>query len=86
MVRGLFLAFVLTLAACGGGISQSDACKKYIACYEAAGGAHSSEDATYGPTGTCWATTQASADACSSFCQKTVDALRPHYPDLAECK
>lgn len=75
---------VASLAGCGG---QTEACKKYVACYDAAvPSAKGSLDAAYGPEGTCWKTNSAAADICNSFCETGNTSNATTYPDVAECK
>ncbi|MGC4114441.1 MAG: hypothetical protein QM765_07480 [Myxococcales bacterium] len=79
----------MSLVACGGGISQSADCKKYIECYESDSvkGTKGSLDSTYGTSGTCWSTgVQTTADACTATCKSGVETYHTTYPDEAKCK
>ena len=79
VVAGLSL---LTVAACGGGVSQSTECKDYVACYEKTGGTKGSLDTTYGASGTCWSTgVQTTADSCTATCKSSLAATKTSYPD-----
>jgi hypothetical protein len=82
VVAGLSL---IAIAACGGGPSQSAECKAYVTCYEATGGTKGSLDSSYGAMGTCWTTTTAAADSCTSACKTALASLQSAYPD-AGCK
>ncbi len=76
----------LSLVACGGGIAQSEECKTMIACYDAAGNTTTDWSASYGPSGTCWTTTQVAADACTSTCETANTNNKTVYPDVEECQ
>jgi hypothetical protein len=80
---------LLLLVACGGAISQSADCKKWVACADALPGAvKGAQDAAYGPAGTCWTSTS-SPDIprqCTTVCRDAVaaQAVQPNAP--AECR
>jgi hypothetical protein len=75
----------LSFAACGP--AETDACKKYITCQTAVNSTvGSSLDATYGPSGTCWKSTQAVADACDATCKSATSALATANPNETACK
>ena len=66
---------------CTGYSMQSQQCRSYIACYERTGGAVGSLDSSYGPSGTCWTTSAAAAQACTNACGQALPALKSAYPD-----
>jgi hypothetical protein len=79
-------ALSLVAIACGPGTpSQSAECKAYVTCYEATGGTKGSLDSSYGTMGSCWSTTSAAADSCTSACKTALASLQSAYPD-AGCK
>jgi hypothetical protein len=78
--------FVLAMVACGSSISQSTDCSNYVACYDKAMGTTGTMDSTYGKTGTCWTTTQASADACTAACKSAMSTMKTSYPNVTECQ
>lgn len=61
--------------------AQSVECKAYVGCYEATGGTRGSLDSTYGPSGACWSTTSAAANACTSACKTAIVSLMSAYPN-----
>lgn len=74
-MRARLLVLAVLAAACGR-LMQSEECKKYIACAEAVDPTVArSVNGLYGPGGTCWATNQATADACSMVCTRDREAL-----------
>ena len=78
--------FVLAMVACGSsGPTQSADCKKYVTCYDKALGT-TTMDSTYGTTGTCWASTQAVADSCTSACTAALPSMKTSYPSVTECQ
>lgn len=85
IIIGAVGALSLFAIACGGGPTQSPECKAYVTCYEATGGTKGSLDSSYGPMGTCWTTTTAAADSCTSACKTALASLQSAYPD-AGCK
>ncbi len=72
--------------ACGGSVSQSAACQKYVSCYVASGGTAGSLDSSYGPNGTCWTAGQATATACTDACVQASAALKSAYPTVVACQ
>ncbi len=76
VVAGLSL---IAIAACGGGGGgQSAECKNYVACStKLFPSTTTSNEATYGTSGTCWSTgVAASADACTASCKTGNDAYK----------
>ncbi|MBK8011439.1 MAG: hypothetical protein IPK13_08815 [Deltaproteobacteria bacterium] len=73
------------LAACGGP-SQSDECKAYIACAEAASpGTSAAAASTYGEDGQCWDNDD-NADVCTAACKSALSLLATANPDEAACQ
>jgi hypothetical protein len=72
---------VFTALACGGGPSQSTECKDYLKCYDKTSGTTGTLDATYGASGTCWTTTTAYADTCTSTCKSSLATTKAAFPD-----
>ena len=61
---------------------QSKECRDYIACSALAMGSPAASFATtYGPMGTCWTSSYAALDACTSACVAGLSAIRGAYPD-----
>ena len=79
-VIGLSFAFV------GCAKSQSENCKKLIACTEALNpGTGAAMEASYGASGACWKDS-AAADACTKACDQALEGLKA-MPDFAnKCK
>ena len=79
---GAVAALSVFAIACGGSApGQSAECKAYVTCYENTGGTKGSLNASYGPMGTCWTTTQAAADSCTAACKMALTSLNPAHPD-----
>jgi len=86
-MKRLVLGAVAVLFMVGCGPSQSAECKKYLACSEAVtAGSTSSLTSSYGPTGTCWTTSTASADACTAACKTALSSLATANPSKTECQ
>jgi hypothetical protein len=84
-MKRLVLAAVaaLSLVACGG---QSAECKKYIECANAvSAGTGDALASTYGPSGTCWTTTAATATACTDACKSALSSLKAATNPPAAC-
>ena len=72
----------LSLVACGG---QSAECKKMIECYNAqTSGSGDALNSTYGPSGTCWTTSAATAQTCTDACKAYLASAGSSAP--AACK
>ena len=91
-LRLLLTAAAVALAAACGGASQTANCKNYLACESALGlsadgGAIASTDnATYGPNGTCWVNS-AVASGCDSTCKSQLNDLKslPGFSAIPAC-
>jgi hypothetical protein len=72
----------LSLVACGG---QSKECKQMIDCANAQqAGSGDTYNTTYGPSGTCWTTSAATATACTDACKAYLASVGASAP--AACK
>ena len=67
-----------------GAVSQSTACRNYIACYEKTGGTRGVLDSTYGPSGSCW-DGSSTAQACTNACISGNDSFRSGIGADAGC-
>ena len=72
---------LLTVAACGSllpGGGQSKECKDYVACAEKVSpGTKATNDSSFGPNGSCFATgVKAAADQCTATCKTGNDAYK----------
>ncbi len=67
-----------------GSVSQSPECADFVACYAAFGGTTSLAD-TYGPNGSCWKSSVATADSCTSACRSSLTSLRNTPSAPATC-
>jgi hypothetical protein len=84
----LMLTLGLSFAFAGCAKSQSENCKKLIACSEAmVPGTGASLTTTYGPDGACWKSSEA-ADACTKACDSAMAGLKanPAFANTAACK
>ena len=87
MKKLLFVAVVVALSFAACGPAETDACKKYVTCQTAVSSTTGAAlDATYGPSGSCWKSNQAAADACDAACKAGTSALATAYPNEASCK
>lgn len=70
----------------GGTLSPSATCDAYLQCASVVSPAELGPllDA-YGPSGTCWESTQDVADQCEVACDAGLEQLRMAYPDEAAC-
>lgn len=58
-------------------VSQSPECADFLACYEATyPGQTASIQSSYGPNGTCWTGSSATADSCTNACRSGLTSLR----------
>ena len=60
---------------------QAPECKAYVDCSNITVGPMPSIEAVYGAMGTCWTTTQAAAEACTTGCKAGLAGLKVAYPD-----
>jgi hypothetical protein len=82
------LSVVLCLAGSGCGKSQSENCKKLIACSEALSpGTGAAMETSYGASGNCWKSGDAAA-ACTSACDAAMTSYKamPSFATTAACK
>ena len=80
------LGFAFAFAGCAK--SQSENCKKLIACTEKlVPGTGASMEASYGKDGACWKSSEA-ADACTKACDQAMEGLKanPAFANTTECK
>lgn len=71
----------------GGGLSQTDACRRYIECVaETSPAAVGPLLESYGPAGTCWATTPEVAALCDSACEDALAMTATAFPDAEACQ
>ncbi|MBL8950734.1 MAG: hypothetical protein JNK82_08165 [Myxococcaceae bacterium] len=76
MKRLRVLVLLAGAAACGR-IAQSPECSKYMDCAIALDPFVTRQvNGQYGRTGTCWATTQQTADTCTMVCVRELAELR----------
>ena len=82
----LFL-LAAALLACGR-IAQSPVCATYLECAIAIDPSTTRQvNGQYGHLGTCWATNQATADACTVQCATELERLRADGGmDVAQCQ
>ena len=89
MTRFLGVAVLgLSFALAGCAKSQSENCKKLIACTEKmVPGTGASMEASYGKDGACWKSSEA-ADACTKACDQAMEGMKanPAFANTAECK
>lgn len=70
----------------GGGLSQTAACAAYLACATVATPAELGELLeTYGPEGSCWASTDEVADQCDLACMAGLEQLQEAFGDEPAC-
>ena len=84
----LMLTVGLSLAGVGCTKSQSETCKKLIACSEALSpGTGTALETSYGSSGACWKSSEA-AEACTKACDQAMAGLKamPKFGDIAACK
>jgi hypothetical protein len=68
-----FLALVVFSVAATACIAQSAECQQYLQCAEdLSPGSREALDPDYGPEGTCWKLTAATAAACAEACSKAL--------------
>lgn len=82
------IAVVASVAFVGCTKSQSENCKKLIACSEALSpGTGASMEASYGPDGACWKSGDAAA-ACTTACDNAMAGFKamPAFGTTAACK
>ncbi len=84
-----YLWLVAVAIACGR-IAQSPECEQYLECAIALDPAVTRQvNGQFGHTGTCWATTQQTADTCTTVCVRELKELRDHADggmDAPECQ
>jgi hypothetical protein len=88
MRRNLLLSLAVSFAFLGCAKSQSENCKKLIACSEAmVPGTGASLETTYGKDGACWKSSEAS-DACTKACDAAMGGMKanPAFANTAACK
>ena len=84
----VMMALGMSFAFLGCTKSQSENCKKLIACSEAlVPGTGSSMEASYGTSGACWKSSEA-ADACTKACDTAMEGMKanPAFANTAACK
>jgi hypothetical protein len=84
----VMLTVALSFAFAGCAKSQSENCKKLIACSEAmVAGTGASLEASYGKDGACWKSSEAS-DACTKACDSAMTGMKanPAFANTAACK
>jgi hypothetical protein len=77
LLRGFLFAGEGSGGGGGGTVYQSPECADMLACYAAINGTGTASltDA-YGSSGSCWRSTAATADACTSACRQALQSLR----------
>ncbi|MBS2032145.1 MAG: hypothetical protein JST54_29875 [Deltaproteobacteria bacterium] len=91
-LRLLLTAALVSAALACGGASQTTACKNFLACEAALGVSAdggtiaSTDNATYGPNGTCWISS-AVASGCDSTCKTQLNDLKslPGFSAIPAC-
>ena len=84
----VLLTVGIAVALTGCAKSQSENCKKLIACTEAlTPGTGAAMESSYGASGACWKNSD-SADACTKACDQAMGALKamPNFGTIAACK
>jgi len=84
----VLLSVVACFSVVGCAKSQSENCKKLIACSEALNpGTGAALESSYGPSGACWKDS-AAADACTQACDQAMAGLKamPNFGSVAACK